>query len=221
MQTPIGLVIAAFLSNKDLKLKNTYRTLIFLPAMMSIVIVGYIFNLMLSNLWGIPQTVLGLFGLEDLYQPWLGLKSSALITVSLISIWQFVGIPMMLFYAALLNIPEEILDAAKVDGSTGMNTFWRIKFPLILPTIGLMCILTYVGNFYAFDLFYAIKNIFAGPEFSTDLMGTFLPYFFGYQHQLGNPTMGATVASTTFAIILIGVIIYLYAFQRRITRYQY
>ena len=98
---------------------------------MSIVIVGYIFNLILSNLWGIPQTLLGIFGLEDLYQPWLGLREYALITVSLISIWQFVGIPMMLFYAALLNIPEEILDAAKVDGSTGLSTFWKIKFPLI------------------------------------------------------------------------------------------
>ena len=222
VQTPIGLVIAAFLSNKDLKLKNTYRTLIFLPAMMSIVIVGYIFNLMLSNLWGIPQTVLGLFGLEDLYQPWLGLKSSALITVSLISIWQFVGIPMMLFYAALLNIPEEILDAAKVDGSTGMNTFWRIKFPLILPTIGLMCILTYVGNFNALTLIYADKKYICWSRIFYGSNGyLFLPYFFGYQHQLGNPTMGATVASTTFVIILIGVIIYLYAFQRRITRYQY
>ena len=222
IQTPIGLLIAAFLSNKELKLKNTYRTLIFLPAMMSIVIVGYIFNLILSNLWGIPQTILGVVGLEDLVQPWLGLKGSALITVSLISVWQFVGIPMMLFYAALLNIPEEILDAAKVDGSSGLNTFWKIKFPLILPTVGLMCVLTYVGNFNAFDLIYAIKNIYAGPEFSTDLMGTFFyRTFFGYQHQLGNPTMGATVASTTFLVILIGVIIYLFAFQRRITRYQY
>jgi len=129
---------------------------------------------------------------------------------------------MLLFYAALVSIPEEILDAAKVDGSSGLNTFWKIKFPLILPTIGLMCILTYVGNFNAFDLIYAIKNIYAGPEFSTDLMGTFFyRTFFGYQHQLGNPTMGATVASTTFGIILIGVLIYLFAFQNRITRYQY
>ena len=79
-----------------------------------------------------------------------------------------------------------------------------------------------LNHFNAFDLIYAIKNIYAGPEFSTDLMGTFFyRTFFGYQHQLGNPTMGATVASTTFGIILIGVMIYLFAFQKRITRYQY
>ena len=86
VQTPIGLLIAAFLSSRELKFKNTYRTLIFLPAMMSIVIVGYLFNLILSNLWGIPQTILGVVGLEHLYQPWLGLKGPALITISLISI---------------------------------------------------------------------------------------------------------------------------------------
>ena len=220
VQTPIGLLIAAFLSSRKLKFKNTYRTLIFLPAMMSIVIVGYLFNLILSPLWGIPQTILGTVGLEDLVQPWLGLKGPALITISLISIWQFVGIPMMLFYAALLNIPDEILDAAKVDGS--ISTFWRIKFPLILPTVGLMCILTYVGNYNAFDLIFAMKSLYAGPEYSTDLMGTFFyRTFFGFQMQLGNPTMGATVASSTFGIILVGVLIYLFAFQRRITRYQY
>ena len=222
VQTPVGLLIAAFLSSRELKFKSTYRTLIFLPAMMSIVIVGYLFNLILSPLWGIPQTILGTVGLEDLVQPWLGLKGPALITISLISIWQFVGIPMMLFYAALLNIPDEILDAAKIDGSSPISTFWRIKFPLILPTVGLMCILTYVGNYNAFDLIFAMKSLYAGPEYSTDLMGTFFyRTFFGFQMQLGNPTMGATVASTTFGIILVGVLIYLFAFQRRITRYQY
>ncbi len=222
VQTPVGLLIAAFLSSRELKFKNTYRTLIFLSAMMSIVIVGYLFNLILSPLWGIPQTILGTVGLGDLVQPWLGLKGPALITISLISIWQFVGIPMMLFYAALLNIPDEILDAAKIDGSSPISTFWRIKFPLILPTVGLMCILTYVGNYNAFDLIFAMKSLYAGPEYSTDLMGTFFyRTFFGFQMQLGNPTMGATVASTTFGIILVGVLIYLFAFQRRITRYQY
>ena len=222
VQTPVGLLIAGFLSSRELKFKNTYRTLIFLPAMMSIVIVGYLFNLILSPLWGIPQTILGTVGLGDLVQPWLGLKGPALITISLISIWQFVGIPMMLFYAALLNIPDEILDAAKIDGSSPISTFWRIKFPLILPTVGLMCILTYVGNYNAFDLIFAMKSLYAGPEYSTDLMGTFFyRTFFGFQMQLGNPTMGATVASTTFGIILVGVLIYLFAFQRRITRYQY
>ena len=68
----------------------------------------------------------------------------------LVSVWQFVGIPMMLIYAALLSIPEEILEAGEIDGITGASAFWKIKLPLILPSIGIISILTFVGNFNAF-----------------------------------------------------------------------
>ncbi len=74
--------------------------------------------------------------------------------MALISVWQFVGIPMMLIYAALLTIPDEVLEAAECDGVTGMAQFWKIKLPLILPSIGIISILTFVGNFNAFDLIY-------------------------------------------------------------------
>ena len=67
------------------------------------------------------------------YKPWLGLDGTALVTVSLISVWQFVGIPMILFYTALIGIPEELVEAAHVDGASGWQIFWRIKFPLICP----------------------------------------------------------------------------------------
>ena len=71
-----------------------------------------------------------------------------------------------------------------------------IKLPLILPTLGVVAILTFVGNFNAFDLIYTIKGALAGPNFATDILGTFFyRTFFGYQLQLGSPTMGATVAT--------------------------
>ncbi len=93
-----------------------------------------------------------------------------------------------------------------MDGATSWDTFWRIKFPLILPTVGIVAILTFVGNFNAFDLIYTMKGANAGPEFSTDIMGTlFYRTFFGQQLQLGNPAMGATVAAMMFLIILTGV----------------
>ncbi|MEJ5203067.1 MAG: sugar ABC transporter permease, partial [Anaerolineales bacterium] len=146
---------------------------------------------------------------------------SALIAVSLISVWQFVGIPMILFYAALIGIPEELIEAATVDGASRWHSFWHIKFPLILPTVGIVAILTFVGNFNAFDLIYTMKGANAGPEFSTDIMGTlFYRTFFGQQLQLGNPAMGATVAAMMFLIILTGVLIYMFLWQRRVTTYE-
>ena len=200
--------------------RNIYRTLIFLPTMLSVVIIGFIWQLILSPLWGVSEGFLRTIGLPQLFAPWLGQESSALITVSLISVWQFVGIPMMLIYAALLNIPEDLVDAATVDGANHLHVFFYVKLPLILPTIGLVAILTFVANFNAFDLIYAVKGALAGPNFSTDIMGTFFyRTFFGYQLQVGNPTMGAAVATMMFVIILIGVMLYLFGVQRRMQRY--
>jgi raffinose/stachyose/melibiose transport system permease protein len=172
VQNSIGLVLAALLSRQRLRWRGTYRTLLFAPTMLSVVVIGFAWQLILSPLWGITEGFLTFFGLEALFKPWLGLEGPALITLSLISVWQFVGIPMMLFYAALIAIPYELIEAAKVDGATEWTVFWRVKFPLILPTVGIVAILTYVGNFNAFDLIYTVKGALAGPNFSTDIMGT-------------------------------------------------
>jgi raffinose/stachyose/melibiose transport system permease protein len=221
VQNPLGLLLAALLHTRGLRWGSTYRTLLFMPTMLSVVIIGFIWQLIVSALWGISSGVMDALGLAAYFKPWLGLEGSALITLALISVWQFVGIPLMLFYAALLGIPDELIEAAYVDGATSWTVFWRIKFPLILPTVGIVTILTYVGNFNAFDLIYTVQGALAGPNFATDIMGTFFyRTFFGFQLQLGNPTMGATVAAMMFLIILLGVLVYLYGWQRRVQTYE-
>ncbi len=222
VQNPIGIALAALLSLPRLRGRAFYRTAIFVPTMLSFVVVGFGWKLILSPLWGVAPTVLGLVGLKSLFAPWLGLQHSALVAISLISVWQYVGIPMMLIYAALLSIPEELTEAAVVDGITGFAQFFRIKLPLLWPTIGIIAILTFVANFNAFDLVYVSQGALAGPNFATDLLGTLLyRVFFGNQLQLGDPNMGATIATMMFLIILSGVCLYLFAIQRRITRYQF
>lgn len=221
VQNPIGILLAALLSSNRLRFRGFYRTALFVPTILSFVIVGFVWQLILSPLWGIAPHLLGLVGLRSLFAPWLGEPQSALIALSLISVWQFVGIPMMLIYAALLSIPDEVIEAAECDGITGMAQFWKIKLPLILPTIGIVSILTFVGNFNAFDLIYVTQGALAGPNYSTDILGTFLyRTFFGFQLQSGDPYMGATIATVMFLIILAGVGIYLFGIQRRIRRYQ-
>jgi raffinose/stachyose/melibiose transport system permease protein len=222
LQNPIGVALAAMLSVPKLRGRDIYRTAIFLPTMLSFVIVGFTWKLILSPLWGVTPNLLGAIGLKSLFAPWLGLESSALTTLALISVWQYVGIPMMLIYAALLSIPEEVIEAAELDGVTGLAQFWKVKLPLILPTIGIISILTFVGNFNAFDLIYTAQGALAGPNFSSDLLGTFLyRTFFGFQLQLGDQTMGATIATMMFLIILTGVVIYLFVIPRRMRRYQF
>ena len=220
VQNSIGLALAVLLSLPALAGRSVYRTLIFLPTMLSFVIIGFIWQLILSPIWGIAKGALHVFGLGGLFAPWLGLESTALTTVALISVWQFVGIPMMLIYAALLNIPDDLVDAATVDGANQWHVFWSIKLPLILPTLGVVTILTFVGNFNAFDLIYTVKGALAGPNFATDILGTFFyRTFFGYQLQPGSPTMGAAVATMMLLIILVGVLTFLFGVQRRMQHY--
>ncbi len=222
VQNPVGILLAAILSNPRLRFRSVYRTAIFVPAILSFVIVGFVWKLILSPLWGVAPDLLELVGLKSLFKPWLGKEAYALTTLSLISVWQFIGIPMMLIYAALISIPEEILEAAECDGITGARQFWKIKLPLVLPSIGIISVLTFVGNFNAFDLIYVSQGALAGPDFSTDILGTFLyRTFFGFQLQLGDPHLGATIASMMFLIILTGVCIYLFGIQRRLRRYEF
>ena len=222
VQNPVGILLAAILSNPRLRFRSVYRTAIFVPAILSFVIVGFVWKLILSPLWGVAPDLLELVGLKSLFKPWLGKEAYALTTLSLISVWQFIGIPMMLIYAALISIPEEIIEAAECDGITGARQFWKIKLPLVLPSIGIISVLTFVGNFNAFDLIYVSQGALAGPDFSTDILGTFLyRTFFGFQLQLGDPHLGATIASMMFLIILTGVCIYLFGIQRRLRRYEF
>jgi raffinose/stachyose/melibiose transport system permease protein len=222
VQNPVGIALAALLSRPGLRGRTFYRTAIFLPTMLSFVIVGFAWKLILSPLWGVAPALLDHVGLKFLFAPYLGRESSALITLSLISVWQYVGVPMMLIYAAMLSIPEEIIEAAELDNIVGLNQFFKIKLPLLWPTIGIISILTFVANFNAFDLIYTVQGALAGPNYASDILGTLLyRIFFGYQLQLGDPNMGAVVATVMFLIILGGVGCYLFFIQRRIRRYAF
>ncbi len=221
VQNPVALVLAALLSRQRLRFRAAYRAIIFLPVLLSQVIVGFIWQLILNPLWGISQRLLGLVGLAGLYRPWLGLEDSALVTLSLISVWQWVGLPMILFYTAMLAVPEELVEAAKLDGAGEVRIFLRVKLPLIMPTVGLVTLLTFIGNFNAFDLVYVTQGLLGGPDYTTDLLGVlFYRTFFGQQLQLGSPTMGATVASVILGIILLGAVAYRLVWQRRVTAYE-
>jgi raffinose/stachyose/melibiose transport system permease protein len=221
VQNPVALLLATLLTVKTLRGRAIYRTLIFAPTTLSVVIIGFIWSLILSPIWGIFDGLLKAIGLGAFIQPWLGSDHTALATVSLMSVWQWVGLPMVLFMAALIGIPEELLEAARVDGASAWEVFTQIKLPLLLPTIGIVGILTFVGNFKAFDLIYATQGLLATPNYHTDILGTFFyRTFYGFQLQPGNPTMGTTIAAMMFLIILTGVLLYMFGWQRRIANIQ-
>ncbi|MCC7161436.1 MAG: sugar ABC transporter permease [Anaerolineae bacterium] len=220
VQNPIALLLAALLASMG-RSGAVYRTLIFAPTVLSLVITAFLWSLLLSPLWGLPKTILTPIGLAAFARPWLGLESTALPTLALMSIWQFIGVPVILYYAALIAIPNDFVEAAYVDGATGWDVFWRIKLPLILPVVGIVALMTFIFNFNAFDVVYAVKGALAGPNFASDTMMTFFyRTFFGYELQQPNPTMGAAIAGTSFAILMVGALFYIFVWQRRTQTYE-
>lgn len=219
VQNPIALLLAAALSTKT-KGAMLYRVLIFSPAILSLAIAAFVWRLLLSPLWGVVYDLFKALGLGDYAQPWLGLESTVLITLALISAWQYLGIPMMLYFATLISIPNDLFEAATVDGATDWQIFWRIKLPLLMPMIGIVSLLTYIGNFNAFDVIFALKGAEAGPNYASDTMMTFFyRTFFGSGFQKSDPHMGAAVAGTMFLILLAGVLLYFFV-RRRIKSYE-
>jgi raffinose/stachyose/melibiose transport system permease protein len=221
VQNPVALLLAALLSSKHLKGAAIYRTVIFSPTTLSIVIIGWIWTLMLNPLWGIVNNLFEGVGLESAIpsEGWLGSPELALTVVALVGVWQYVGLPMILFLAALVSIDDDLLEAARVDGASSWHIFWRIRFPLILPTVGIVTILTFVGNFSTFENVFVMQGTTAGPEFRTDLLGTFFyRTTFGNFAILPNSSMGTTIATMMFLIILTGVVLYLFLVQRRLIR---
>ena len=221
VMVPLAILLAALLSLPRLRGGGFYRTAIFMPTMLSFVIVAFVWRLILSPLWGIAPNLLDAIGLKSLFAPYLGKEQYALTTLGLISVWKELGVPMVLMYAAMLAIPGELLEAAEIDGIVGIAQFFKIKLPLLWPTVGVVAILTFVSNFNSFDLIYTAQGVSAGPNYSTDILGTLLyRTFFGAQFQFGDPHMGATIATMMFLIILAVVCAYLFFVQRKLVRYQ-
>lgn len=205
VQNVLGILFAVLLTNPHMRGRKFYQTIIFIPTTFAVLVTGYLWKLLLNPIWSKP--FLMSIGLQSLAQPWLGTESTALIFVSLVSCWQWLGIPTMMFVAALQNISEDIYEAANIEGATGWQTFWHIKLPLLKPIVGMITILTFVNNFNAFDIIFAMENANGAPGYATDLIGT-LFYRLGIagQHPIGipDPGMGAALATIMF-IMLAGV----------------
>ncbi len=210
VQNSIGLLFALILSGKGFKGKGFFRTVIFVPVTLSVLVTGYIWKLILNPQWGAVNILLGKLGLGSLALPWLGDPRTALPAITLVSAWQWIGLPTMMFLAGLERIPEELFEAAQIDGAGARTTFFRVKLPLLVPVVGIVSVLTFVGNFNAFDVVYAMEGANGPPAYSTDLMGTFF-YRTGIagQHPVGIPDMGlgAAVATVTFAVLFAGVLL--------------
>ncbi len=170
IQNTMGLLFALLLHGSRWG-KRFFQTVYTMPYLISALVVGYLWSLLLNPLFGPINQILKAVGLSSLAHPWLGDPKTALPAIILVNAWQWMGFPMLLFSAGLANISDEIREAARMDGATPWQVFTRIEFPLLTPVIGIVTVLTFIGNFNAFGIVWALGGVGGDPAGSTDVLG--------------------------------------------------
>lgn len=166
-----GTILALILA-RGVKGEGFFRTVFFIPVVMSSVVIGQLWSMMYHPTYGMLNSVLKKIGLGSLAHPWLSDTKTALAAVFIVIIWQYIGYHMLLMYSGMKRIPEDIYEAAKIDGAGGLQTAWKITLPLVLPTLKTCMILAVIGSLKLFDLIYVITN--GGPLNSTEVPSTLM-----------------------------------------------
>ena len=165
-----GLGLALFLNN-SLRITRIVRTLIFIPVLLSPVIVGVMWSRILDPFGALNQ-ILENIGLIKTPIFWLGDKRIALLSIIGATVWQWVGYDMMLYLTGLQQIPAELYEAAKIDGANGWNLFRYITLPLLKGIATMVILLNFIGGIRVFDIVYVMTR--GGPNHNTEVLATHL-----------------------------------------------
>src|SRR6056297_871252 len=184
--------------------RRFFRTVVYLPNVISMVLVGFIWSMLLNPQWGLINSFLELIGLENLAQPWLGQAETALPTVIMVNVWRNIGFYILVFLAAIISIPRDLFDAAYIDGAKNWQIIRKIIFPLTVPTMQTMGILIFIWSFNIFDVVYALTGVQAGPFRSTAVLGTFFyrTAFGGLGSSRQDYGLGAAIVVIIFILVI-------------------
>ncbi|WP_312886514.1 carbohydrate ABC transporter permease [Paenibacillus foliorum] len=201
------LVVAfmlALIINSKIRGKEFFKTLFFVPKLLSVIVVGFLFSLILNPTYGALNTFLTAIGLEELAKPWLGDPNTALYTIILVNSWYGFGFAVLIFLVGLQAISQEIYEAARIDGASGLKMIYKITIPLAMPSIMIMSILTFIGAFETFELIFAMQGSSGGPYFSTDVLGLYF-YRLAFGSVSGGESIGLGSALAVILLLLISL----------------
>ncbi len=203
LQGPVAVLLALLL-NRRMRGQSLIRVLIFVPYVIAEVVVGTGFGLMLQT-QGAVNGLLENWGLGALAHDWISDPAIAIWTLMAILTWKYVGFAVILFLAGLQGIPEELYEAAALDGAGYWQTHWRITLPLLAPTLRIWAFLSIIGALQLFDLVYIIWGQYVASTAGTSTMAT---YMVVNGRNAGNFGFGNAVAVVIFVISLVVALIY-------------
>ncbi|AMM21574.1 ABC transporter permease [Frondihabitans sp. PAMC 28766] len=192
-QVFLGLLFAVLLHSK-VKVAAVYKVVVFLPVVLAPATMAPVFRQIYSPT-GEFNTLLSHIGLGFLQQPWLGQSSTSLSVIMSIAIWSGTGISFILYFAAMSQIENEILEAARIDGAGNIRTIVSIVWPGLRGTTVAIAILTAIGSLKTFDIPWLVSQ--AGPNYSTEFLGTFI-----YREGVPLNAVGFAAALSVMLLIL-------------------
>ena len=184
----IGLVLAVMLWS-GVRGSMTYRTIYFLPVVLSPVVIGLIWGWIYNPLFGLLNSGLRSIGLGGLARGWLGEADTALYAVLITAIWSYVGFCIVVLFAGLQKVDGELLDAARVDGASAWKRFRNVIIPQIRPVLTMVIVYTVIGGFNVFDVVWVMTG--GGPNNASEVIAT---YTYEVAFRSGEYGYGATLS---------------------------
>ena len=204
VQHAISIFLAVLL---DQKLRGVVwmRAVIFYPAILNTVVIGYIWSYMYSPFVGFLPKFFEAFGLDTLAGiDWLGRTDTAIYAISFVIIWQYTGYSMMIYMAGLQGISSDIYESASIDGANARQKFFRITLPLLVPAITVNTVLSVIGNMKQFEHIWVMTQ--GGPANSTQVFGTLIYQFAFKTSQPGYGTAMAILLSVLIMLVTVSII---------------
>ena len=212
LQTTIPLILANLL-NSGVRGNTIFRTLYFMPVIISLAISGLLWAMIYEPNFGVLNQFLRSIGLGGLAQLWLANRSTVLPSIMLVSIWQSLGFYLVIYYAALQSIPQELYDAASMDGANSWRKLIHVTIPMLRPVIVLVIVLNTINGIKVFDQIWVMTA--GGPNHASDTLGTYLySIAFGAMGS-SNPQLGY---ATAIAILILVLSFVLSVIQMRVGR---
>jgi len=209
LPTSMGLGFALLL-NSRFRGSHIFRSVFYFPAVLSLAVVGLIWTWIYHPDLGLLNQMLSAFGLKALTRNWLSDPQIALYPVIIAATWNAVGLPMLLYLAGLQTIPQELHEAAKVEGAGPIQRFVYVTFPLLRETTLIVLAITAINALKAYDIVYAMTN--GGPANRTQLLSTWM-YFLTYNYnQTG---LGTAIAVILFSLTMIFAVPYIRFMTRK------
>lgn len=195
-QQIIGLAMAMFLNSK-FKGRGIIRTVIYMPAMVSGLVMGYIMYFFFQYKGGVVNDILALFGMSG--YDWLGNGTSAIAVIVFINTWQFVGVSMVIYLAGIQGVSQSYIEAATVDGASGWERFRYIILPLLVPALSSSVIYNLIGGLKLYDVIIALTD--GGPAKKTHSLATYIA-----NRYFDSERAGYAAAVGVFSFVMIMVI---------------